>query len=181
MKDINKTKRPARKPVTAFRTALVKLHLADQKAIFNGLPPAIMAALWSDRLEESIRKSRKREQKDVLQQIVEKITPGVYDRRSSAKRKQFLVFYRKLQPAVLAAFEADAPRLRNISTLLGEAPTVAAIAQEADLPKCNCSLAERGTNCDDCSFSTNCKSIPCTATWLGCGCWWLHPCDGICK
>ena len=180
MEKISGKKRPPAKPVTAFRTALTRLHLADQKAIFSGMPAAIMAALWRDRLEESIRKSRTRQQKDVLKQIADQITPGVYDRRSPAERKRFLSFYRKFQPTALAAFGADAARFRKISTLLGEGPTTAQLTQAAAVANCDCSLAAKGTGCDDC-LTTNCKRISCTSTAFGCGCWWASSCDGICK
>jgi hypothetical protein len=167
--------------VGAFRRGLIKLNISDQKAVFNRLPPGLRAALWKDRIREAVSASRNKEQKEILQKIAARITPAVYDDRSSIQRKQFLAFYRELQPEALAAFRSNANSFAAISTLLGKRNNAPPIAQSSNLLSCNCSIAARESECDDCDENTNCKRIPCVATKFGCGCWWTQRCDGICK
>lgn len=167
------------KAIAAFRRGLASLNLSEQKAIFNRLSPGIRAALWKDRIREALSASLTRDQKEILRQIDERITAAAYDDRNSTQRKRFDKFCRQLQPRILAAFESEAAKFNAISTLLGERNHTARIAQSPGLPPCDCSLAARQTNCDDCSDSTNCKKVGCVATKFGCGCWWLKPCDGI--
>jgi len=166
--------------VTAFRQGLLQLHLSDQKIIFNHLPSTVKAALWRDRIQEAILCVDK-QQKEVLRQIEERITPEVYDARKRTHRKQFFAFYRQAQPRALALFRSDRKKFVAISTLLGERISAPRIVQGPGLPPCDCSLAARHTTCDDCDEQTNCKRVPCVVTKFGCGCCWMQPCDGVCR
>lgn len=168
--------------ITAFRRGLASLNLSDQKAIFDRLPVEIKAALWRDRIREAVNeRALSIEQKKVLKRIGERLTPAVYEDRSRARRKQFANFCHRIEPQVRAAFETQPKLFQEISTLLGERNQTARIAQVGGLPTCDCSLAARQTDADDCDEKTNCKRVPCVATKSGCGRWWAQACDGICK
>jgi len=168
-------------PVTAFRVALSNLNIADQKAIFSTLSPAVKSALWQDRIEGALATSLSNEQKEVLRQISSHLTPAVYNPDSSMQRESFGRFYHEWIVKAKEVFRNDSTSFISISTSLGEKNQTAMIAQASPvLPGCDCNLASRQTNCDDCLL-TNCKAVPCTASSWGCGCWWLSACDGVCK
>jgi hypothetical protein len=168
-------------PVTAFRIALSNLNIADQKAIFRGLSPDVRSALWQDRIQGALATSLSSEQKEVLQQVSTHLTPAVYNLDSSMQREAFGKFYQEWITKAKGAFKNDSASLISITTQLGGKNQTTAIAQGAPVvPSCDCNLAARQTSCDDCLL-TNCKAVTCTASTLGCGCWWLSACDGVCK
>ena len=167
-------------PITGFRVALSNLNIADQKAIFRGLSPDVRAALWQDRIQEALTMSLTKEQKEALQQIATHLTPAVYNPDSSMQQKAFAGFYSEWYTKAWSVFKQDSATFVTIATQLGSKNQTAMIAQAAPVPSCDCNLAARQTNCDDC-WLTNCKRITCTASAIGCGCWWLSACDGVCK
>jgi hypothetical protein len=165
--------------VTEFRRGLTTLALGDQKSIFNNLQPALQAALWTDRLQEALEGELSREQKSVLQKIVKRLTPAAYE-HDSVQRKRFEKFWQEMRPVALAAFAPDVAGFKALSTRLGEPNRAARFAQAFGPPPCDCALAGRGTDLDDCWFFSNCKAVPCAKTRTGCGSFWLSPCTGIC-
>ena len=52
-------------PVTAFRVALSNLNIADQKAIFSTLSPAVKSALWQNRIEGALATALSTDQHEV--------------------------------------------------------------------------------------------------------------------
>jgi hypothetical protein len=167
-------------PVTGFRLALANLNIADQKEIFRGASPDIRSAIWQDRLQEAMSMSLTKEQKDVLQLLAPRLTPAVYNPDSTVQRKEFENFYIEWYPRALEVFKQDSAKFIAISTQLGNKNETAKVGKPVVLPDCDCNLAARLTRCDDCWF-TNCKTVACKVSIIGCGCFWFSRCDGVCK
>jgi len=173
-----KTEGVKQSPLTAFTMAYSHLNITDQKAIFNGLSPAMKAAIWKNRLESLMKKESTDAQTIVLKRFCERLSPGIYIQNSS-EAKSFTLFVDSLFPNVLKAYGSDSLRVKKLFTLLGDENSEPSIEKKDSIPKCNCNIAADTTKHFDCWFST-CKSANCVVLKSGCGFFWQMPCDGLC-
>jgi hypothetical protein len=148
------------------------------------MSPSLQCALWKDRIATAIADSATEDQKRILQQIHDLLTPSLYRDTGSAERMAEGSPYRRiliLIDSTTSTFGADSTRFFSILTTLGPA-TEAPIADETEIKDCNCSTDRNGMlRANDCgALSRACQIVPCIPG-RGCGVLWLNLCDGCCN
>jgi hypothetical protein len=169
------------KALRRFRLGLTQLHVSDQKFVFSHLTPELRAALWRDRIKEALERKLTKEQRAVLTEIDAHLLPDAYDVANRMARKKFVGFYRLFNARIRQAFGERNRQFAEIVTRLGPKSRARQTIRGWWLTICDCNLRARGTTCDDCWILTNCKSVSCIRWPIGCGCFWLSACDGVCK
>jgi len=166
--------------ITLFRTALASLSRGEQKSIFNGLVPEFQAAIWQDRLAQSIQEISDQSQKKFISEICDQIYPESYSNEES--NKEFREIILKAESTANEIFE-DFNLYNTILTSLGDDPCPTQVVKQAGPPACDCSSGfSRGTSGsgNDCPALIRCTAGGCTTSRLGCGSLWLWSCDGLC-
>lgn len=167
------TRQTSANPVRDFREGLANLNDHDQRMIFDNLPGEIKVALWKDRLDEGLEMDLTDQQKQLVREIKDQLTPDMYD---SKKNTGFMSYGAEWYSKAKAAFaKADTAKLQNIFMNLGKPNNAKGILQQPAIPDCDCVLAGAWGNCP---LNFTCRVRNCTIN--RCGIFWAWRCDGLC-
>ncbi|WP_125728252.1 bacteriocin fulvocin C-related protein [Kibdelosporangium aridum] len=151
---------------------VISYPMAYRKAIVAALPPHTRSALWAEHIRrfQAAQPMLTGPQKEVIGEALR-----VVSRSFTADGNQAAPD--ALYEAAVAAFGVDKAQ-ELLKTLGPKSDAVAPAASGAELEDC-----ENACKTDGCGGGEVCYAEPwnCNRTSVGCGIFWLSPCDGTCR
>ncbi|RKN79364.1 bacteriocin fulvocin C-related protein [Ulvibacterium marinum] len=163
-----------KQPITELRLGITALNEYDQKIIFQTLPNEIKSELWKDRLTASLKTGLKEDQKVLIMEMRDRLSPVAYD---SLQSGEFMDYAQQWYKKTEIAFARDTLLFREILFSLGEKNEANRILQQVPRPNCNCEM-NAWFQCPIFPQILNCKPLPCKR--LPCGPLLMWNCNGIC-
>ena len=158
--------------ITSLRMAISRLNILDQRVIFNGLPAEYKYALWEDHYQHHLKKTKKSDQKDFIQGMLNML--AVEDYADTAFYSTPKADQLKLKVGeALILYNHDSTKVAGLLFSLGSGNSHLSLLAGGHLHDCNCA-----TSSDWCW--DDCLAADCNTSSHGCGTSGLYKCDGMC-